>query len=155
IDRAKRKPTENLDAYDYFLRAMANHNQATTGGLGEALRLCYRAIDLDPDFASPHGLAARCVGWRKSLGVMPTAEDITEVAKLARRAAQLGANDAFALCSAGYAFAFVVGDLDGGAELIDRALVLNPNLADAWRISGWVNVWRGAPETAIKHFAQA
>ena len=30
------------------------------------------------------------------------------------------------------ALAFVVGDLDGGADYIDRALVLNPNLAWAW-----------------------
>jgi adenylate cyclase len=155
IDRAKRKPTANLDAYDYFLRAMASFHTATAEGLSEALRLCYRAIELDPDFASPYAMAARCIGWRKSWGLLPTAEDITEVARLVRQAAQLGAYDAFALSSGGYAISYVVGDLDGGAELIDRALALNPNLADAWRLSGWVNVWRGAPDMAIKHFMQA
>ena len=29
IDRAKRKPLENLDAYDYFLRGMASIHQWT------------------------------------------------------------------------------------------------------------------------------
>jgi hypothetical protein len=42
-----------------------------------------------------------------------------------------GADDAVALCQAGFALAFVVGDLNDGAALIDRALVLNTNLATA------------------------
>ena len=57
------------------------------------------------------------------------AQDIAETARLARRAGELGRDDAVALCSAGIALAFVVGDLEDGAALIDRALVLNPNLA--------------------------
>jgi adenylate cyclase len=32
--------------------------------------------------------------------------------------------------------------------------VLNPNLAIAWQFSGWLRVWIGEPDTAIKHFAQ-
>src|SRR5262249_10881111 len=43
IERAKRKPTENLDAYDYFLRAMANFHQWTREATCEALRLCHKA----------------------------------------------------------------------------------------------------------------
>ena len=57
--------------------------------------------------------------------------------------------------SAGIALAFVVGDLDDGAAYIDRALVLNPNLAWAWLFSGWVKVWLGEPEVAIEHEARA
>ena len=64
-------------------------------------------------------------------------------------------DDAVALCTAGMALAFVVGDLDNGAALIDRALSLNPNLAMAWLFSGWVKVWRGEPEAAIDHLAHA
>jgi tetratricopeptide (TPR) repeat protein len=60
-----------------------------------------------------------------------------------------------ALSRSGYALAYVVGDLDRGAALIDRALVLAPNLAEAWHYSGWVRVWLGEPDTAVKHFAQA
>ena len=39
--------------------------------------------------------------------------------------------------------------------LIDRALVLNPNLAAAWIFSGWVKVWLGEPEMAIEREARA
>ena len=52
IGRAKRKPTESLDAYDYYLRGMANFHQGTREAINEALPLFYKAIELDPDFAS-------------------------------------------------------------------------------------------------------
>jgi tetratricopeptide (TPR) repeat protein len=67
----------------------------------------------------------------------------------------LGKDDAVALCTAGISLAYVVGDLDDGAAFIDRALVLNLNLAWAWLFSGWVKVWLGEPEVAIEHIAQA
>ena len=66
IERAKRKPTESLDAYDYFLRGMAAFHQWTREGNNEALPLFYKAIELDPNFASAYGMAARCYGQRKS-----------------------------------------------------------------------------------------
>jgi adenylate cyclase len=86
IERAKRKPTESLDAYDYYLRGMASFYQWTTDGISDALRMFYRAIELDPDFASAHGRAARCYAVRKSNGWMTDREqEIAETARLARR----------------------------------------------------------------------
>ena len=41
-----------------------------------------------------------------------------------------------------------------GAALIDRALVLNSNLAEAWNFGGWVKTFLGEPETAIERFAR-
>jgi tetratricopeptide (TPR) repeat protein len=38
---------------------------------------------------------------------------------------------------------------------VDRALILNPNLAGAWWASGWTRVYLGEPDLAIKHFARA
>jgi TolB-like protein len=156
IERAKRKPTENLDAYEYFLRGMASYYQTTREGTNEALRLFYKAIESDPDFASAYGMAAWCYGWRKIGGWMTDrVEEIAETARLARRAAELGPDDAVALSRGGHALAFVVGDLDAAATFVDRALVLNPNLAGAWFASGWVRIYRGEPEVAIEHFARA
>jgi tetratricopeptide (TPR) repeat protein len=78
-----------------------------------------------------------------------------EAARLARRAVELGKDDALALVRGGYALAYVVGALDEGAAFIDRGLVLNPNSATAWNASGWAKVWLGEPEVAIQHFAYA
>src|SRR5206468_424182 len=50
IERAKRKPTESLDAYDYYLRGMANLHRGTRESIDEALDQFNRALQLDPSF---------------------------------------------------------------------------------------------------------
>jgi TolB-like protein/class 3 adenylate cyclase/Tfp pilus assembly protein PilF len=156
IDRAKRKLTESLDAYDHYLRGIASFNQWTREANAEALSSFSKAIELDPSFPSAYACAARCYAQRKSYGwVTDRMQEVTEVERLARRAVQLGKDDAVALCFGGWALARVVGDLDTGAVLIARALALNPNLAAAWYCSGWVKVYLGQPEEAIKHLAYA
>jgi TolB-like protein len=156
IDRAKRKTTESLDAYDYFFRGMANLYQWTLEGTNEALRLFHRAVELDPDFASAYGMAAFCYVWRKVNGwTVNRAQEIGEAGRLARRAVDLGQDDGVALAFGGHTLARVVGDLEGGAAFIDRALTLNPNLASAWHYSGWTRIWLGEPDIAIEHLAIA
>jgi TolB-like protein len=156
IERAKRKPTESLDAYDHFLRGMANFYQRSKEANSEALRLFYKAIELDPDFASAYGMAAWCYVWRKLNGWMiDRVQEIAEGERLARRAVELDKDDAVALCRGGHALAFLVGDLDGGIAFIDRALMLNPNLATGWYLSGWMRAYRGETDVAIEHLARA
>lgn len=156
IERAKRKPTESLDAYDYFLRAMASFYQRSREANEDALRLFYRAIESDSDFSTAYGMAAWCHAWRKLSGWMTDrAQEISEGARLAWRAVELGKDDAVALARGGHALALLVGDLDSGVAFIDRALVLDPNLARAWYASGWVRAYRGEPEVAIEHQARA
>ena len=152
IERTKRKPTGSLGAYDYFLRGMALHYQMTVEANNELLRLFYRAIELDPDFAAPYGLAAECIGWRKAnRWDTDRAKDIAEVKRLASNAVRLGRDDAVALYTTALPLAYVVEDLDAGATLVDRAVSLNPNLAQAWRASCWIRVWLGNPEIALEH----
>jgi TolB-like protein len=156
IERAKRKPTESLDAYDYFLRGMAAFNLWTEEANSEALSMFRRAIELDPKFASAYGMAARCYSARKASGwVSDRAQEVAEAARLARRATELGKDDAVALTTAGTSLVFVVGNPDEGSALIDRALALNPNLAMAWLASAWAHIWLGEPEVALERLARA
>ena len=116
IERAKRKPTERLDAYDYYLRGMANLHQRTRPATELALQLFYRAIELDPQFASAYGMAAWCYLIRGAQGwVTNRAEDVVEGARLAQQALDLGKEDAVALSSGSFALAFFVHDFDTGA----------------------------------------
>src|SRR5260221_4793297 len=157
IERAKRKPTDSLDAYTVYLRGLARLYQfGNRQANDEALRLFNSAIELDPDFASAYGRAAFCYVIAKINGwISDTANAIAEVKRLAQRAVELGKDDAIALAAGGNALAFVVQDLGVGAGKIDRALVLNSNLAEAWNFGGWVKIWLGEPETAIERFARA
>jgi TolB-like protein len=157
IERAKRKPTESLDAYAIYLRGLAAYYEfGDRQANDEALRLFSSAIALDPDFASAYGRAANCyVRARINGWISVTASETAEVKRLAQRAVELGKDDAIALAASGYALVYVVRDLEVGAALIDRALVLNSNLAEAWNWGGWVKTFLGEPEVGIERFARA
>jgi TolB-like protein/class 3 adenylate cyclase len=156
IERAKRKPTENLDAYALYLRGLASLYHAGRQANDEALRLLNSAIELDPDFASAYGRAAFCYAVAKANGwISNTANEIAGVTRLAQQAVELGRDDAIALADSGWALAYVVRDLGVGAALIDRALVLNSNLAEAFFCGGWAKNWLGEQESAIEPFARA
>jgi tetratricopeptide (TPR) repeat protein len=101
-------------------------------------------------------MAAWCHFWRKINGWMTNrAQEVTEGARSAHRAVELGKDDAVALARSGHALAHLVGDLDGGIALIDRALALDPNLAAAWFLGGFLRIWRGEPDDAIERLARA
>ncbi|WP_245525680.1 BTAD domain-containing putative transcriptional regulator [Mesorhizobium sp. M00.F.Ca.ET.216.01.1.1] len=157
IERAKRKPTENLEAYDYYLRGLAISDRTISrGAANDALRLFKEAIARDPEFALAYGRAARCYATRKSNGWMiDRTEEIAEATRLATRAVDLGREDAMALSFGGFVLGYVSGNLEESAACIDQALVLNPNLAAAWGYSSWVNICLGAPDKAVEHAARA
>lgn len=155
IMRAQRK-TRDLDAYDYYLQGLAATYMWTKEANDEALRLFNKATEIDPSFAAAFARAALCYNWRATNGWMtdPT-QEVSEALRLARCAVDMGKDDAAALSMAGFAMARLGGELDAGAGLIDRALGLNPNLAEGWRSIGWVRVWLGQADDAIDCFAKA
>jgi TolB-like protein len=156
IKRAKRKPTENLDAYDYYLRGLARAGRWTIEANGEALQHFCKAIELDRALASAYGMAAWCYMQRKARGWMTDhVQESAEAIRLARKAVHLGGDDPVALCMGGYVLAFVAREFDAAAAFMDRGLAVNPNLAQAWTLSSWLRVWRGEPDLALDHIAQA
>jgi len=155
FNRSKFKPTESLDAYDYYLRAMMYFNQWTDETIGKALDLFYKTIELDPEFASANGLAAWCYVRRKLSGWMKDPREMAELERLARRAIKLANDDAVALYSGGWALVQVAGSVEEGAAALNRALTLNPNMTSAWLLSGWTKIYIGEPDEAIEHLVHA
>jgi len=156
IDRAKRKPTGSLDAYDYYLRGMACLHEGSRASIDEALHLFNRAIDLDPEYAVAYGMSAWCCDLRKwSWWTTDPAKEAAEAERLARKAVALGRDDAVALCSGGFVLAHAAADHEFGAQCVDRALALNPNLADAWHFAGWLSSILGEPDVGVERIARA
>ncbi|RWB73088.1 BTAD domain-containing putative transcriptional regulator [Mesorhizobium sp.] len=154
--RAKRKPTESLDAYDHYLRGMASLYRWTKEGLEEALPQFYKAIERDPDFAAAQGAAAWCYFWRMANGWMSDRQkEAAEVSRLVGNVAISGQDDAVALAFSGLALGYIFGDYEAGSALADRALVLNPNCAAAWSASGCLKACHDDPDIAIEHLSRA
>ncbi len=156
IERATRKPTGHLDAYDYYLHGLASFHQDTKQSSDDALRFFGKAIELDPDFAAAHGMAALCyVGRNWKQWMLDPQKELAEAARLANRAAEVGRTDSVALSAAAMALGLVVQDLDRAAVLLDRSLLLNPNLAASWVRSAWVRLFLGQFDLAIEHASRA
>jgi len=156
IERAKRKPTDSLDAYDYYLRGMAGLYRWSRESINEALQLFDRAIALDPEFASAYGAAAWCYFWRMANGwITDYSQEVAEATRLSEKAEELGSADAIALSFGGVVLGYVGGNVGAGIAMIDRALALNPNLATAWSASGLLRIYLGDRDTAIEHAARA
>jgi TolB-like protein/class 3 adenylate cyclase len=156
IERAKRKPTENLDAYDYFLRGMSAFHQFSKSSNEAAVALFARATEIDPGYAAAYGMAARCYLQRIGFAwVTDRQHEVAEAERLARLAADRGRDDAIALCTAGAALIVVVGDLEDGVALLGRSLALNPNLSWAWHFSAIGKAFLGEHDVAIEQATRA
>jgi TolB-like protein len=155
IVRAMRKPTESLDAYDYYLRGVSNFHKGGREDISEALRLFLKAVELDDNFSSAYGMAAWCYVRRKVNGWLDNESvESLHAVQIAERAVECGKDNADALTCGGIAIG-IFGDPDRGTALIDRAQALNPNLAKAWHLSGWSRGFIGQPDLAVQHLERA
>jgi TolB-like protein len=156
IERAARKPTERLDAYDLYLRALAQFYRFTEEGAGQTGPLLRQALAIDPSYAPAAAMVGRChvlqrvQGW----GVVSDG-DIAEGVGLARRALEAARDDPDVMWQAAWPLFFFAGETALAAAVLDRALTLNPNAALAWMTRGWIYALRKQPETAIEAFDRA
>ena len=75
IERASRKPTESLDAYDLYLRALAQVYRFTEEGFHEAVVLARQALAIDPSYAPAAASVGRCRGWQRAQGWGAVSDD--------------------------------------------------------------------------------
>lgn len=156
IERASRKPTANLTAYDLYLRALAQSYRLTEDGVAEAVVLAWQALVIDPSYAP----AAALVGWCRVLqrvrgwGALSD-EDITEACLLARQALEAERDDAETIRQAAFTLFVLAGEAAMAAAALDRALARNPNAARAWSARGIIHAMRNEPEAAIEAIERA
>ena len=150
IERAKRKSTEKLDAYDVYLRGVALLRQRS---LEPAVKLFVEATQKDPEYAAAYAMLA----WinlirQSSTGVSLSLEMREDTIRLANRAEQLANGDAFVLARVGHVFAYLAHQYDRGLSLTADAVSLNPNMAIAWYSRGWVTLLSAEPAMALESF---
>ena len=99
IERAKRKPTSSLDAYDYYLRARGGTLAIHKGRPRiRQLGLYEQAIALDPQFAPAYAGLAGAMNQRRSWGWSTDPEaDASRAVTYAKSALRLGRQDALVL----------------------------------------------------------
>ena len=149
IERALRKPGTDLGAHDLALRAMPGVLSLDAEGNARALELLERAMEQDPT----HALATALAAWAHVQRVVyhfttePQAERARSI-ELAHKARGLS-GDASVLAVLGNALT-LLNELDTAELVIRKALSVDGGSAWAWSRSGWLDVYRGDPESAIE-----
>jgi adenylate cyclase len=150
VERAYAKPTDDLDAYDLYLRALPHHYAVTKPRSDEALRLLGRALERAPEYSSAKALAAAIYNIRR----LQNWADETEVRRgieLAREAWADHRDDPTTLSRVAVALGNLARDFEVALAANDRALTLNPNSATAYGNGGLIRLWMGDWRTAIDY----
>ena len=146
------RPTDDLTAYDLYLRAVATRSAMTKERNIEALELLEQATGIDPRYGPALAVAAGC---HLQLAINGWAEEI-EISRmkardLARQALEVGENDPRVLSHAAFVLAYFGENAGAMIGLADRALSLNPSYALGWFFSGFLRIFVGQPDIAIEH----
>jgi adenylate cyclase len=155
IARARAKPTERLDAYDLYLRALPEVHTGTEQAFLRAERLLRDALAKDPDFPEALSALSDCLLHLLVRGLAESGPGSVECCEAALRAATLGSDNGSILATAAWALCMVGGLHDQGKEFAERALSLQPNSADVRTACGWSFLFCGEPERAQEHFEVA
>ncbi|MGE0853821.1 MAG: adenylate/guanylate cyclase domain-containing protein [Hyphomicrobiaceae bacterium] len=148
IERVKRK-TDNLQAYDCYLRCRAEWYRMTPEGNRQALDFARRSVAIDPDFALGHAALALTHNHARSFDWMVNErDDIREAECATQKALELDRNDANVLAYCGQTLMVTLRRLEEGASLLDQAVTIDPNLALAW-------TFRAASRIALDHQDEA
>ena len=148
--RSTSRPTNDLTAYDLYLRAYAMI--LSSRQFAEALRLMEQAIACDPCFGPALAWAAVCCSvLLREDQTDDRAGDRLKGADFARRALEVAGDDPGVLAHAAQALTYFGEDIGAMMALVDRALALNPNYARGWHISGILRMNAGQPDIAIAH----
>ena len=153
--RSSDRPTNDITAYDLYLRAIApmRSGEREKELYVRALDLLGQAIERDPRYGPALAVAAFCHqvlqnnGWTNDAG-----RNRREGMDLAGRALRVAANDAEVLGNVARVLGYFNEDLTAAISLIDRALELNSSFALGWQWSGWLRLWAGELDVAIGHF---
>ncbi|MBR1283978.1 adenylate/guanylate cyclase domain-containing protein [Bradyrhizobium sp. AUGA SZCCT0177] len=154
-DRAKRKPTDSMAAYECVLAAKVRHHRSTREDNAEAQRLLDRALALDPNYAHAHAWKACVLGQTWVYGWCADRDATFEqVAAELEVTLALDDNDSDVHRILA-ALNLNRNDHDKAAYHQERGLALNPNYDLVVVQQGELLTWLGRPEEGIDWIKKA
>jgi len=134
--RLAKRPTNNLEAYDLFLRhqQLVHRFAGSIGGLGatrERISLLEKAVALDPDFALAWARLAVEYIHSHSYSIDRAPETLTKAASAIQRAQTLAGTDPLVQIEVGNYYVYVPGEQARAAKAFEDVLATRPNNVDA------------------------
>jgi len=150
---AKAAPTENVQAYEYYLRGRQFFHQWSRTGIQYARRMFERAIEIDPNYGTAYAGVADCCSflymyWDGSRANLDGADSAS------RKALEVDPDLAETHAARGFALSLKRRYDEARAEL-ERAIAINPKLYEAHYFFARACLQEGRLEDAARHFADA
>jgi len=148
-DRLERRYTDNLEAYDHFLRGLECFHRFAREENSQARSMFQRAIDLDPAFAMAYGLLSLThwlewsFGWSQDLGCLEKAFELAHKATVLDDALP----EPHGILGMVYLWK---KEHEKAISELKRAIALDPNHADGMSQLAQVLSFAGQPEEAIR-----
>jgi adenylate cyclase len=155
LERLARVPTEDLHAYDFYLRGIAYNQHKNKENNALARQMFEKAIQGDPNYARA---VAECSltylnevfnQWTDS-----REEALKKAEELARRAIEIDSSEPWGFVTLGVVHQ-LKGQNDRALPLFETAHALNPNDYDLKEALGYALTWSGSAERAIELLEQA
>jgi adenylate cyclase len=154
-NRALRKPTDDLTAWDLFQRAVALLWQRDRASIESGIQLIRQAVDLDPKFGQAFGYLAYGAFL---LLVYERAEDRDATLKQgiadAQHAIAIDRRDYCAQYALGRLYT-MAGDHQAAIRALDTCVAINPNFAAGYVGLEEAHVYGGDPNKAIEYADKA
>ena len=154
-NRLRRKPPQDMAAYDYLLAGKIHHHRATREDNAEALRLLDKAIELDARFAQAYAWKACTLGQAIEFGFGGSPKELEDRAVEAiKKALSLDENDVEChrlLCEIN----MERHQLDEAVIHGERALAGNPNDPRMVAQKGELLTWLGKPDEGAQWVSKA
>jgi len=141
--RAKRKPAENMTAYDFFLRGLQQYNTHERRPLAEARQFFRKAIALDTNYARAHAYMALTI-FTQAFYVYTGTDDLHEALAIAQKAVALDSDEPMAHAAVGLVL-FIQRHDGGGIANLEKSLTLNPHDPELAHWLGFVLTYFGEP----------
>jgi adenylate cyclase len=147
--RIRRRQTESVDAYLYFLQGLKHHHIFSAGEQTAAQKLLQRAIEVDPEFASARAYLGYTYIKQARLKWVPDIAKARRVGEAHIRAAiEIDPDNVDALKMLGDVYADA-GEREKTLDLQRRALALEPNHADNLATYSYLLAMNGRPDEGL------
>lgn len=156
INRNRARPTEEVGAYDLYLRALPELTSFTATGLVNAGDILQRAVQIDPNYAEAWAAIAECLTRRSSGGLAgDVGEARAQALSAARKAVEADPQNGAVLSTVAWVFALMAGPFGEAREYANQALRLQPSSAQVRLNCGWVFAYDADTDRAVLQFETA
>jgi serine/threonine protein kinase/tetratricopeptide (TPR) repeat protein len=154
-DKMLKRYTQNLEAYDLYLKGRYHWNRRTPESIKKAVAQFEQVIEKDPDYALAYAGLADCYSMLEQVLVIPPKEAFPKARELAKKALEIDET----LAEAHTSLAFVLQSYDwdwiGMEREFRRAIELNPNYATAHQWFAMALTSLGRTSEAIQEIQKA